>query len=182
MRKPLAALLALTLALALAGCGYRLVGSGERGGRSLVSLVKFDDESREPLFGPTVVRQLARRGVERMDLAFGDGGYRLTVRLLGIDETARAFNRTQSPAEYLLVARADVLLSEGDVVIWKNLNLTARREFTTGLDIASTRANKNMALEHLADDLSGQILRRVAQAIRLHRAGALAPDGGEAPR
>lgn len=175
MRK-LPALLLLAALLALAGCGYHLVGGGGKANRSVVSLVQFDDESREPLFGPTVVRELARRGVERMDLRFGDGGYNLTVRLWGLEETARAFSRSETPAEYLVVARADVTLSDGQKVIWKNMNLTVRREFTAGLDIASTRTNKNRALEYLADDLAGQILRRVAEAIKTNSA-RLASEG-----
>lgn len=165
----LTALFAALLAIAC-GCSYRLVGAG--GGAETVglSLSKFDDRSREPLFGPKVVRELARRGLQRAELAVGaEGGYGLELRLLELSETPRAFNRTNVPSEYLLSAKADIFLLKGSRVVWKNMGASARRSFAAGVDVASTAASRERALDSLAEELAGEILRRSSLAAREHR-------------
>lgn len=177
-RAPLTILAALLLLLS--GCAYHMVGSGS-GEPVGVRLSRFDDQSREPLFGPRVLRELARRGLERTDVAVGaEGGYGMELRLLELTESPRAFNRTNVPSEYLLVAKADTYLVKGGQTVWKNLEATARRSFPAGGDIATTNSNRERAMLALADELATEVLRRASVAARgLEGKGA---DGGAVSR
>lgn len=170
-KTPLALLAALLLLAS--GCSYRMIGAGS-GEAAGIRLASFDDRSREPLFGPRVLRELTRRGLERTDVAVGGaGGYSLELRLLELAESPRAFNRTNVPSEYLLVARADAFLVRGGATVWKNVDATARRSFPAGGDVATTNANRERAMLALADELAGEVLRRASVAVRgLEQAGA----------
>jgi hypothetical protein len=55
--------------------------------------------------------------------------------------------------------------------VWKALGVSARTDFTAGEDIASMRANKNVALRTLADSLAGEVLRRVVVAANALKGG-----------
>lgn len=170
-KAPLALLAAILLLIA--GCSYRMIGAGS-GEAEGIRLARFDDQSREPLFGPRVLRELARRGLERTDVAMGgEGGYSMELRLLELTESPRAFNRTNVPSEYLLVAKADTYLVKGGATVWKNMEATARRSFPAGGDVATTNANRERAMLALADELAGEVLRRASVAVRgLGREGA----------
>lgn len=171
--KPLLLFAALILSL-LTGCGYTLVGAkGEE--PVSVSLTRFDDLSREPLYGPQVMRELSRRGIERSDIALDRGGDGLFLQIVlkDVAERPHGFDRSNQPSAYLLVSTADLYLKRGEKEVWKALGVSARTDFTAGEDIASMRANKNVALRALADSLAGEVLRRVVAAARTLKGGDL---------
>lgn len=175
---PLAAIAALLIFAS--GCAYHMVGAGDEGDAVGLRLAQFDDQSREPLFGPRLLREMARRGLERSELAVGrEGGYGLEVRLLKLTEAPRAFNRTNVPSEYLLVAKADTFLVKGGETVWKNLGATARESFPAGADIASTNANRERAMLVLAENLAGEILRRASRAARTLDGGGQAGEAAK---
>ncbi len=163
---PLALILATLLALSTAGCGYRFIDSSELTD-ARVSIGSVEDRSREPIFGAMVRARLAERSIGRSDVKTvsrsDSTAPRLDVKLNTLTETARAYREDGYPREYLLKVSGDATLTTSDgVVVWTQANISVRREFGSGTDVNITRANKDRALKLLADDLAGEILRRVA--------------------
>lgn len=156
----------LALALALSGCGYRLVGGGGAPARP-VHVGSVADESGEPLFGASLRAALARQVVDRPEAALGSPGgagvWRLSATALSAQETAVAYVAGDRPRLYLLAAEADARLEAPDGrVVWKGLRLRAEREFVAGDTVEQTKVQKNAALRLLAEDLAREVLRRVA--------------------
>ena len=173
MKRTTRALLTLCLALLLGlpACGYRLVGSRGEPVKLNVELAKFDDGSREPLFGPMLLREIKRKGMERSDLVSSSDGLGLEISVRKLVETPRAFNRTEVPAEYVLTVSADLKLTRGGMKVWENRDLSGRREFAAGHHINGTRENRNRALEALARDVASDLMRRVSVAVSTLPAG-----------
>jgi outer membrane lipopolysaccharide assembly protein LptE/RlpB len=174
-----APLFAVLLALCLSGCGYRFTtGEVAAGGSDAPRTIKLvigsvDDRSREPLLGAMVRQGLARRGVERSDVAIvtssseaSDYRYVLTLELKELYESARASTVSAGSREYLLTVAADATVKRGDEVVWIGRNISARREFSRGDVIDDIRFNKEKALKLLADDLAGEAMRRALLGIR----------------
>ena len=161
----------LAALLLTAGCGYRVLGGAGQGGFAGVpevryALENFEDLSREPLFGPLVLRELQRRGITRTDFSLErSGGGTLKVVLNGLNEAPRAFNVTNHPTEYLLTAVADAILKKDGKTVGTT-TVTATREFAAGTDVGHARANKDAALELLASDLADRLAARIADVGR----------------
>lgn len=157
---------ALGASLAL-GCGYRLVGHGVGGARTLW-IAPVPDESDEPLFGPALAAELSRQAVDRGDVALarrGAADAHLSVELERIAEAGAAYVAGDLVREYVLTGEVTATLASADgVVLWRGSGIRADREFPAGRSINETEANKDRALELLARDLAREVLRRVSLA------------------
>lgn len=172
MRAPAFLAAALAAALAVGGCGYRMVGAGAAQGRP-VRVGPVADDSKEPLFGSHLRAALAREVVNRPEASLGSpgqaGAWLLTAKVLTVKETALAYVVGDVPRLYLLAAEVEARLeAPGGKVVWKDLKIQSDLEFVPGKTIEETQIAKNEALTRLALRLAGEILRRVD----------LATDGG----
>jgi outer membrane lipopolysaccharide assembly protein LptE/RlpB len=164
---PLLAVITL-LTMALTGCGYKMMEAKSSSSNNVsasprpVYLENLKDMSRTPLYGAFVRRELARRTLERADVALkkGSKALLLTVTLSTLVEEPRAFTGEGHPAEYLLKNIANISVHEGkELLLTSTINV--RREFATGTNVSEIRLNKERAMKFLAEDLAGQILRRI---------------------
>lgn len=160
--------LSLSAGVLAPACGYRIVGHGAGGGRSLW-IAPVPDESTEPLFGPALGAELNRQAVDRGDLALvrrGAADAHLTVTLEGISEAGAAFVAGDRVREYVLTGEVAATLSTptGEV-LWKGSGIRADREFPAGAGVNETRVNKDRALALLARDLAREVLRRASLAL-----------------
>ncbi len=165
----LAAGLALAVAAA-AGCGYRLAGlHTPAGGPHLrVWVAPIDDRASEPLFGAVLARQIARQVADRpgVRLVPRDRADRvLRVRLDRVEEEGAAYRVGDEVREYVLTGSVTVTVTRPDgEVVWRGAGVWADREFSSGPTVQLTEANKDAALDLLARDLAGEILRRLVLA------------------
>lgn len=160
----LAAAVALA-ALPLGGCGYHLVGMGASGSRP-VRVEPVADESREPLFGSQLRAALAREVVDRPAVSLGaadeKGAWRVSAKIVSVQETAVAYVVGDLPRLYLLAAEVEAKLeAPGGKVVWKDLKIRSDREFAAGNTVEETKVLKNEALTLLARELAREVLRRV---------------------
>ncbi len=165
MRGPAAA----ALLVLVMGCGYRVAGLGPAPGPGRpLWIAPVDDRAGEPLFGAVLARALARGAVDRADLRLAprdDATLRLSVRADRVTESAAAFSAA-GLQEYRVTAEATATLSRVDgTVLWRG-TVRAHREFEAGATVEATERAKAAALELLARDLAGQVLRRLALAAR----------------
>jgi hypothetical protein len=160
------------LVVALAGCGYRWAESGSAATRA-VWLGPVDDRTQQPLFGARLRAALAREVVDRGDASLSPrsrSGALLTVQAASLTETATAFVVGDVPRQYSLQAEVEARLTgpEGQI-LWKGLGIKADRLFPAGDVVEVTQANKEIALDLLAGDLSREILRRASLALEARR-------------
>ncbi len=165
MRGPAAA----ALLLLVMGCGYRVAGPAPgNASPRLLWIAPMDDRGGEPLFGATLARALARGAVDRADLRLAprdDAALRLSVRTDRVTESAAAFSAA-GLQEYRIAAEVTATLSRVDgTVLWRG-TVRADREFAAGSTVEATEQAKAAALELLARDLAGEILRRIPLAAR----------------
>lgn len=170
LRTPSLLLISLSLfAGALApACGYRIVGHGAGGTRSLW-IAPVPDESTEPLFGPALGTELNRQAVDRGGLALvrrGAADAHLTVALDRLTEAGAAYVAGDLVREYVLTGEVTATLSApSGEVLWKGSGIRADREFPAGAGVNETRVNKDRALALLARDLAREVLRRASLAL-----------------
>lgn len=167
-----ASLVLISLAIFAGGlapaCGYRLVGRGAGGPRSLW-IAPVPDESTEPLFGPALGTELNRQAVDRGGLILarrGAADAHLAVTLNRLAEAGAAYVAGDLVREYVLTGEVTATLTtpSGEVV-WEGSGIVSDREFPAGADVNETRVNKDRALALLARDLAREVLRRASLAL-----------------
>ncbi len=157
-------LVALAAALAGAGCGYRVLGAGDRGSLWIAPVV---DGGGEPLFGATLARALAREAVGRADASLASresAAVHLAVRVDGVSEAGVAYGVGDVVREYRVTAAVTATATRpGGEVLWRGAGLRADRAYgAVPADASATEAAKGRALEVLAADLAREVLRRLA--------------------
>lgn len=166
MKKTALLLTSAALLLMAAGCGYRLAQTrAEPGAGDSPAVVEFRDMSREPLFGPLFIRELERKFVERTAPGTGGRAPEIKTTLGALTETPRALNTGGHPAEYLLQASADaiVTLPGGETL---KTAVSATREFASGKGLEEIRAARGRAIEQLARDLADRLAARLTDLMR----------------
>jgi hypothetical protein len=125
-----------------------------------------EDNANEPLFGVQLGQQLSREAVNRAEFALASrdrAQFGLRVRVAHIEETGAAFVVGDLTREYVVTGAVDAYLDGPDgEILWKGTGIRADRAFPAGADVNQTVANKNVALELLARDLSREVFRRAA--------------------
>lgn len=149
--------------MVLAGCGYRVLGAGERGS---LWIAPVEDEGAEPLFGATLARALAREAVGRADAALtprGSAEVQLVVRVDSVSEEGMAYGVGDVVREYRVTAVATATATRpGGEVLWRGAGVRADRAFLASADATATEVAKARALGLVAEDLAREVLRRLA--------------------
>ncbi|MBI5441564.1 MAG: hypothetical protein HY900_10195 [Deltaproteobacteria bacterium] len=150
----------------LAGCGYHLVGTRSAAELQGLWVGPVEDGSDQPLLGARLRASLAKEAVDHAGeglAARATARGLLTVRIASVTETAVAFAAPDRPRQYLLHAEVEATLARPDGrILWKSMKIRGDREFVSGLTVEATQRAKEIALDRLVDDLSREILRRVA--------------------
>jgi outer membrane lipopolysaccharide assembly protein LptE/RlpB len=152
------------LALGLAGCGYHFIGreSGALSGIHTIAIPYFINKSFEPGLERYVTEALVdefvkSRFVQVADEAAADAVIR--GRIDEFSESVISYDRDDRALEYRTRISLDVTLERKDTaeILWRTKGLYHFEEYTVSSDIATTEANKRIALKMAAAELAERI-------------------------
>jgi outer membrane lipopolysaccharide assembly protein LptE/RlpB len=159
-----AAAIIIILALGLGGCGYHFIGqeSGALSGIHSIAIPYFVNKSFEPGLERYVTEALVdefvkSKFVKVVDEAAADAV--IQGRIDEFSETVISYDRDDRALEYRTRVSLDITLERKDTaeVLWRNKGLYHFEEYTVSSDIATTEANKKIALQMTAAELAERI-------------------------
>jgi len=160
----IASILLLAGLLAVAGCGYQLVGRGSiRGGARTVALRGFSNETKEPGVEAIVTDALYREFARRGDLRIVRDASRADLVVSGAVATAfvsaRSFSSVQLTVEYQVSLRLAVKVQprDGKALVLDPRSLRESDRFLASADVEVSRKNREEAFRRLAGILAARV-------------------------
>jgi outer membrane lipopolysaccharide assembly protein LptE/RlpB len=162
--KQAAAATIVILVVSLAGCGYHFIGqeSGVLSGIHSIAIPYFVNKSFEPGLERYVTEALVDEFVKSkfikvVDEAAADAVIR--GRIEEFSESVISFDKDDRALEYRTRISLDITLERKDTaeILWRNKGLYHFEEYTVSSDIATTEANKKIALKMTAAELAERI-------------------------
>lgn len=163
MKREAAATVAIVM-FTLTGCGYHFIGqeSGVLSGIHSIAVPYFVNKSFEPGLERYVTEALVdefvkSKFVKVVDEAAADAVLR--GRIDAFSESVISYDRDDRALEYRTRVVLDITLERKDTaeVLWRNKGLYHFEEYTVSSDIATTEANKKIALQMTAAELAERI-------------------------
>ncbi len=163
MKRAAAATVAMVM-FCLAGCGYHFIGqeSGALSGIHTIAVPYFVNKSFEPGLERYVTEALVDEFVKSKFVRVVDESEADAVLRGRIDEFSESvisYDRDDRALEYRTRVSLDITLERKDTaeVLWRNKGLYHFEEYTVSSDLATTEANKKIALQMTAAELAERI-------------------------
>jgi len=163
VKKISAAGLVLLLA-GLAACGYHFIGQGSEVLAEVrsIAIPYFVNKSYEPGLERYVTEALVDEFVKSRIIAVVDEAAADAVirgRIEEFSESVISYDRDDRALEYRSRISLDITLERRDSgeIIWRNKGLVHFEEYSVATDIATTEANKKIALKMTAAELAERI-------------------------
>ena len=163
MKRGVAATVAIVM-FGLTGCGYHFIGqeSGVLSGIHSIAVPYFVNKSFEPGLERFVTEALVDEFVKSKFVKVVDESAADAVLRGRIDEFSESvisYDRDDRALEYRTRVVLDIALERKDTaeVLWRNKGLYHFEEYSVSSDIATTEANKKIALQMTAAELAERI-------------------------
>ena len=163
MKRAAAATVAIVM-FSLAGCGYHFIGqeSGVLSGIRSIAVPYFVNKSFEPGLERYVTEALVDEFVKSKFVKVVDESAADAVLRGRIDEFSESvisYDRDDRALEYRTRVLLDITLERKDTaeVLWRNKGLYHFEEYSVSSDVATTEANKKIALQMTAAELAERI-------------------------
>lgn len=161
---------AAALALALAGCGYRLVGAPAAHARRSIELATFENRTTAPGFermlAEALSEEFARRG-ELRPVRAGSSPTDLALRgvVRQVTVAPSAFSSVSLELENRVEVVVEVTLLSGAerALLWRDERVVEAEHFLSSSDAQVRESNREQALRRIAADLAARIHDELTQ-------------------
>jgi hypothetical protein len=157
-------------AIALAGCGYRLIGAPATAEARSIELVTFENRTSAPGFERMLAEALSEEFARRGELrAVRPGSSATDLALRGVVRQLTVVPSAFSSVSLELENRVEVvvevaLFSGADrVLLWRDERLSEAEHFLSSADAQVRESNREQALRRIAADLAARIHDELTQ-------------------
>ena len=150
---------AVTSLCLLAGCGFRLAGSGSL--PAAMETTYLESSARNSDFFGSLAEALRRRGLELVDSS-ADAGARLIISEDSSGQRVLSVSARNIPREYEIFYAVTFSLVAGGEALIDNEPLLVRRNYTYDeTEVLGKEREESILRRALADDLARQVVRRI---------------------